>query len=195
LSAALKWPAEPFWDYSLALYGQAPVEAACLEVQRRHGLDVNLLLLCCWLGSRGVALGRRDLDELRRHVRDWQDEVVRPLRALRRRLKVRLAGVMGSGVVAPWPELAGALRARILALEFDAEHLEQLELGRCTASLAAIATPGVELAAANLARLWPFADDDRATLGALLAAAFPASGDVELAAALTRIGDAPPARC
>lgn len=191
----MEWPEEPFWDYSLALYRQGGVEAACLDLQRRHGLDVNLLLLCCWLGSRGVALGGGELDQLRRHVRDWQDEVVRPLRAVRRRLKVRLAGAVGGGALTAWPELAGTLRTRILALELDAEHLEQLELGRCTAGLAATAPPGVELAATNLARLWPFENDDRAALGALLAAAFPACGDDELAPALTRIGDVPPVRC
>jgi uncharacterized protein (TIGR02444 family) len=189
------WPAEPFWDYSLTLYRHAPVEAACLDLQRRHGLDVNLLLLCCWLGSRGVALGRGELDALRHHVRDWQGEVVRPLRAARRRLKVRLAGAMPGGVASAWPELAAALRGRIAALELDAEHLEQLELGRCTAALPATAPPGVELAVANLAQLWPFDDDDRASLAALLVAAFPEGGESGVDSALTRIGAEPPARC
>ena len=44
---------EPFWDYSLALYGRPGVEACCLRLQDRLGVDVNLLLLCCWLAARG----------------------------------------------------------------------------------------------------------------------------------------------
>ena len=30
------WPHELFWDYSVALYSRPGVEAACIELQRRH---------------------------------------------------------------------------------------------------------------------------------------------------------------
>jgi hypothetical protein len=61
-------------------------------------------------------------------VASWQAEVVRPLRALRRRLKVRLADPEADSVAALWPELTGDLRARALALELDGERLAQLAL-------------------------------------------------------------------
>ncbi|MGI9492931.1 MAG: TIGR02444 family protein, partial [Geminicoccaceae bacterium] len=50
----MDWPESPFWDYSLSLYGRPGVEQACLELQRRHGLNVNLLLFAFWLADRGV---------------------------------------------------------------------------------------------------------------------------------------------
>jgi uncharacterized protein (TIGR02444 family) len=87
----MDWPDNPFWDYSVELYRRPGVEPACLELQRRHGLDVNLVLLCCWLASRGVELDPATLREARHAVASWQAEVVRLLRALRQRLKARLA--------------------------------------------------------------------------------------------------------
>ncbi len=33
----------PFWDFSLAVWGREAVEPACLELQARHGIDVDAL--------------------------------------------------------------------------------------------------------------------------------------------------------
>ena len=122
----MEWPDNPLWDYSVELYRRPGVEAACLELQRRHGLDVNLVLLCCWLASSGV-----ELDALRARagaVASWQAEVVRLLRALRQRLKARLADPEPRSVVERCPGLAAAIRERALALEIDGERLAQLGL-------------------------------------------------------------------
>lgn len=180
----MDWPANAFWDYSLALYGQPGVEAACLELQRRHGLDVNLVLLCCWAARRGIALDGASLARARAAVDGWQAEVVRPLRALRRWLKAKLADPDPGSVVETWPALAGAIRERALALEIDAEHLAQLGLARLTEPLPAGAPPGVRLAAANLARYWSFEAQDRDVLRTLLSAAFPEAGPPEVERAL-----------
>lgn len=42
-----------FWDFSLTLYGRPGVAEACLQLQDRHGADVNLLLLGFWRAHRG----------------------------------------------------------------------------------------------------------------------------------------------
>lgn len=175
MSGGAAWPAEPFWDYSLELYGRPGIEDACLELQRRHGLDVNLLLLCCWLGARGIGPEESAPTRFEGAVRDWQVEVVRPLRAVRRRLKARLAdpdpepGSVHEG----WPDLARGLRQRLLALEIDAERLEQLALGRAVAGLRPGAAPGPDLTARHLRLYWTFEEQDRHALAALLATAFP----------------------
>jgi uncharacterized protein (TIGR02444 family) len=166
------WPAEPFWDYSLALYRRPGVEGACLDLQRRHGLDVNLLLLCCWLGARGVALDRAALERAELAVRAWQVEVVQPLRAVRRRLKAKLEDPDPMSVHEGWPDLAQALRRRALALEIDAERLEQLALARSVAGLPPSAAPGLSLAVRHLRLYWTFDERDRHALAALLAKAF-----------------------
>ena len=69
-----------FWQFSLALYGQPGVARECLELQDKFGLNINLLLFCAWLGRRGVALGRDDLEGASRLIASWHDHVVHPLR-------------------------------------------------------------------------------------------------------------------
>jgi uncharacterized protein (TIGR02444 family) len=138
----MEWPANPFWDYSVALYRQPEVEAACLELQRCHGLDVNLVLLCCWQGSLGGRLDAETWRQLRALVGGWQAEVIRPLRALRQRLKVQLAEPEPGSIPAGWAALAGALRERVLALEIDGERLAQLALTRAVAGRPADAPAG-----------------------------------------------------
>jgi uncharacterized protein (TIGR02444 family) len=176
----MDWPADPFWDYSVELYRRPGVEAACLDLERRHGLDVNLLLLCCWEARRGVPLDRTWLARAGAAAASWHAEVVRPLRALRRRLKARLADPEPDSVVELWPGLASAIREQALALEIEAEHLSQLGLSRAVAGLPESAPPGVEQAAANLRACWPFDYRDRHALRALLAGAFPEAGGREL---------------
>jgi uncharacterized protein (TIGR02444 family) len=176
----LDWPPDPFWDYSLELYRRPGVEAACLDLQRRHGVDVNLVLLCCWLASRGVALDRDLLAGIAAAVAGWQAEVIGPLRALRRRLKAKLADPDPGSVPARWPELGSRLCERLLDLEIDGEHLEQLRLAQLVADRPASGESGVALASANLRVYWSFLGQDRHALVALLRAAFPraAAGDV-----------------
>jgi uncharacterized protein (TIGR02444 family) len=183
-----EWPTEPFWDYSLELYRRPGVEDACLELQRRHGLDVNLLLLCCWLGARGVALDRAALERAELAVRAWQVEVVRPMRAVRRRLKAKLEDPDPMSVHEGWPDLAQALRRRALALEIDAERLEQLALARGVAGLPQSAAPGLSLAVRHLRLYWSFDERDRHALAALLAGAFPEAGARALERGLEWLG-------
>ena len=44
---------ERFWQFSLKTYAKTGVKSACLKAQDDFGADVNLLLLCCWLGQSG----------------------------------------------------------------------------------------------------------------------------------------------
>lgn len=109
------------WDFSLAVYGRPGVVSACLALQERRGVDVNLLLYCGWLGASGR--GRLDgtgLAYAKAAVASWHEEVVRALRVVRTRLETR-----------PEPattELAAALRKKVGALELEAERIEQLLL-------------------------------------------------------------------
>ena len=166
------WPRELFWDYSVALYGRPGVEAACLELQQRHRIDVNLVLLCLWLGERGTALDGEALARLCHAADRWQLEVVRPLRNLRRRLKSRIADAEPNSVAGDWPALAASVRERAIALEIDAEHLEQVHLGRVAAGLPAGAPSGPALAGANLRHYWRFDRRDHKALRTLMEQAF-----------------------
>jgi uncharacterized protein (TIGR02444 family) len=180
----LDWPANPFWDYALELYRRERVEAACLELQQRHGLDVNVVLLCCWLGQRGIEVDQAALGRIADTAEAWQEDFVRPLRTVRSRLKAALTEPGPGSIAARWPELAAALRRRVLALEIDGERLEQLLLVELAADLTDGAMPGVVLASANLRNYWRFSAADRQALDTLLQAAFPEAATSEVAASL-----------
>lgn len=115
------------WQFSLEVYGQPEVEQACLLMQDKLGLDVNLLLACLWVGVSGRGrLGGEALADLEQQVAFWHQEIVEPMRQVRRRLK-ELARFGGERFV--------AMRKSVSACELDAEQVEQqmLEqaLGHC----------------------------------------------------------------
>jgi len=108
------------WDFSLVIYRSESVQVACLGLQDRHGLDVNILLLCCWLAARGEAIDRAGIDAVLAETNEWQSTVVVPLRAIRRQMKGGIHPIPGKD--------AKVLRARIKMLELEAERIEQQQL-------------------------------------------------------------------
>ena len=109
-------PSNPFWDFSLEIYRKPGVPQACLALQDGCGVDVNLLLFCCWAGP----LDEAGVCQAVAAVAQWQIEVVRPLRAVRRLLKTDIERVS--------QDRREALRQEIKASELAAEHIEQLVL-------------------------------------------------------------------
>lgn len=111
-----------FKRFALALYGSEGVADACLHLQNRHDVDVNLVLFAAFVGAeRRQRLTTSSLEEARARVDAWHREVVRPLRAVRQRLK---AGP------APAPnEITAHLRRRLQQVEIDAEVIELDQLG------------------------------------------------------------------
>jgi uncharacterized protein (TIGR02444 family) len=166
------FPACPFWDFSLALYAKPGVAPACLRLQERRGVDVNLLLFCLWLGrAKARRVSAADIAALRSHISVIHDEVVRPLRQARAALKRML------GQTALEAEIA-ALRAAVKRYELDAEHVEQVLLAEF--GTRGLGTPrpdsdpvrtGQANAAAYLATLDAAAPnaEDRADLAAIIA--------------------------
>jgi uncharacterized protein (TIGR02444 family) len=121
--------ADAFWSFSLAFYAWPGIAETCLALQDRDGLDVNILLLCCWLGWSGQGqLDRDGLAAVEAGVATWRSEVVERLRTVRRALK---------GMPNP---IAPGLRQDVQRLELAAEHEAQrllmasLTLGRAASS-------------------------------------------------------------
>lgn len=105
--------AEEFWAFSLALYARPDVAAACLRLQDAHALDVNLLLLCCWLARRGCRLSAADLAAAEARAAPLRTRILDPLRGARRAVKTMpVAG-------------AAALYAQVKRVELAAEREEQ----------------------------------------------------------------------
>ncbi len=118
---AIDFPDHPFWDFSLEVYGGEGIPAACLELQDAHGVDVNVILFCCWLGRTGRGrLGRDEIGSMCAAVAEWHMVAVRGVRTVRQRLK---------GGMPPAPiELSEPLRRRLASIEVHLEHIEQLML-------------------------------------------------------------------
>ncbi|GEM_PF-164008 len=117
------FPPCALWDYALKLYSDTAVSEACLSLQDRLKLDVNLLLFCVWVAASGR--DRLTEDELEKAMdisRDWQAAAVMPLRETRRYLKTPLGEIDS--------RLAGDLRRVVVESELYAEKLELLALDR-----------------------------------------------------------------
>lgn len=152
------------WTFSLAVYDVPGAAPACLALQDRHGVDVNLLFYCLWAGARGRPLSRAELKSLTAVVARWREEVILPLRSVRRNLKREL------------DDDAQDLRGRVLDLEIEAERLEQVRL--LAALVPAPDLPDPRIAAANLrtylaALKIDLGEDDIADLATLMTSAFP----------------------
>lgn len=108
-----------FWRFSLHVYRAAGVQEACLTLQDDCGADVNLLLLCGWLGKDGRSIDKRSLRQAMTRVEKWQSDVITPVRKARRAIKRNPPADA---------EAAQALRKQILALELELEYVEQSTL-------------------------------------------------------------------
>lgn len=166
----------PFWNFSLELYAGEGVAEACLDLQDRRGCDVNVLLFCCWLGASGrPTLTAERLRAILKVSDVWQQEIVQPLRQVRRLLKDK-----------PWhaalPETVDAARRRVADAELAAEHAEQLKLASLHAPPADRDRPVDKRMRAAVGNLGIYAvclgvvpdARDRAAVSALMKATFPA---------------------
>jgi uncharacterized protein (TIGR02444 family) len=123
MPATTEFPAHPFWDFALPLHETKGVGEACIALQDRLGVDVNCLLLCCWLGASGRGrLGDAGARKMIDVVRAWSKDVVQVLRGVRR--------FMRPGVPPVDKTLSDSLRRRILEVEIDCERAEIVTLGQ-----------------------------------------------------------------
>ena len=116
-----------FWDFSLEVYSCEGVSAACIGLQDRHILDVNLILLSMWLGHDGHPI--MDNNALNRALdisRRWNKDIICGVRAVRLALKDDFSPIGA--------ENCEVLRKSILSLEIEGEHLEQLALASTVTS-------------------------------------------------------------
>jgi uncharacterized protein (TIGR02444 family) len=131
----------PFRGFALELYRRPGVADACLELQNRHDLDVNVVLFAAFVGAvRRQTLTIAELDLVHRRVDAWHQEIVRPLRGARRRLK--------TGPAPARDEATGALRRKLAQLEIEAE---MIELEQLTALIGEVRSAGSTSSAAECA--------------------------------------------
>jgi len=168
-----------FWSFTLGLYGKPGVAPALIGLQDRLGLDVNMLLFCCWAGADGRLLTAADVKAVEAVAEPWQSEVVRPLRALRRRLK--------GGFGAMPADRVAAYRKRINALEIEGEHIAQNAMARQPCGERQAGGSSAARIAANLKaylrlRHAPVDAAERSDLTTILRACCPDAGAEEISA-------------
>ena len=128
----------PLWRFSLAGYRSPGVQDECLAVQERHGIDVNLLMLCAYAGAvEGAVLSASDIADALAASGAWHGNVVKALRQVRRTLKPRGAGehdpekwepVFGKDHAqnkGTFGQVVEALRTKVKGAELEAEQIEQ----------------------------------------------------------------------
>jgi uncharacterized protein (TIGR02444 family) len=167
-----------FWSFSLAVYRDDAVQNECLELQDRHGINVNMLLFCAFVGAvHGAIISERDVRDALALIGAWNANVVRVLRQVRRELKPFAADPSAVQIA------AGELRTSVKAAELGAEQIEQAMLDSFAATRLAnwqLAEPA-SAAATNVRALLTICGDPTPSqlpiklLAAALAAAIPAA--------------------
>lgn len=107
---------ESLWDCALRLYSVPGIADACLTLQDESHVDVPILLFSAWLAGNKVALEAEEVGRVDNLVRQWRNEVIEPLRSVRRRLK--------SGPLSTFPEEGEGFRNRVKEVELGAEKIE-----------------------------------------------------------------------
>ena len=171
-------------------YSAPGVPDACLSLQNDFGADVNMLLFCCWAGSRHEQFEGELFARASEFSSDWAGGVVTPLRSARTWMKTASCEVESVPADA-YPQL----REQIKAVELLAEKM-QLE------TLESLASSGRELnedhedsftgAVANLALYAKHNDievnaDVRRKLAVIIGAALPDCSHLMIEDALLRL--------
>ena len=77
------------WRYARSLYARPGVASACLALQDRHSVDVNILVFCCWRARHRRALSEAQCREAVALTGRWRNEIVVPVRRVRRDVAAR----------------------------------------------------------------------------------------------------------
>ena len=117
----------PFWRFSLRFYALPGVAPACLVLQDEADADINLMLLLLFLAQSCHEVTAGDLSRLDGGIRVWREEAVKPLRAVRRRLKAGAGGIPAAS--------AEVFRNQVKRIELEAERIEQHSLEREAAGM------------------------------------------------------------
>ncbi len=84
-------PSQSLWDFALTFYAKPQVAETCIDLQDTYGCNVCLLIGLGWMDMRNEYLSGEDLARLELHIHVWTQQVIVPLRNLRRLLKYPVA--------------------------------------------------------------------------------------------------------
>ena len=165
-----------FWSFSNRVYQRDGVQAACLELQNEYGLDVNMLLYCCWFGGTYGEFSEEVFERSLTTALNWSQNVVQPLRTVRTWLKLEILG----GRVTENKSIDD-FREEVKATELAAEKFQQNELERLVDNQSDNNFESLSASSANLKRYFnscgvDITEDSRRLLAVILAASIPGEG-------------------
>ena len=134
--------ARSIWDFALAWYQGADVEADCLVAQETHGLDVTALIFALYRARLGQGFDAGIAVEL---ARTLSARIIEPLRSTRIALKSvpRLVD----------PNASALLRQSVKTAELDAERLTLNALAALSFEAAALSYEAGLLAIARASQV------------------------------------------
>ncbi len=116
-------PGTEFWAFTLKVYGEKGMSEALIALQDGYSADVNILLFCLWAAVAGhKPFAAAQLEKATNAVFRWQNEVIVPIREIRRLLKSPESVAGASDAV---QQLALTLRETVKSAELAGEHAAQ----------------------------------------------------------------------
>lgn len=120
-----------FWDWSLYIYEQPNVSKTLISLQEKGGLNINLILWCCWIIERN---GEAPSDSLIKTASDKISPITKtvtsPLREARRNIKKLSSEILITDA-----------QSAIKSAEIITEKLEQSILSSLVMSLPSLQLP------------------------------------------------------
>jgi uncharacterized protein (TIGR02444 family) len=151
---------DDFWGFATSFYANPAVEAQCLTLQDKQGVDVVTLLFFIWLGLEQGQLTDIAIRTIASRCGLWSDHLVKPLRSSRRWMKEE------QSLRSADPEGFDNLREAIKQDEILAEKLLAKGLVSFWQSLSTPiirATPGPDAAKANCTLYFHFLGGESST--------------------------------
>jgi uncharacterized protein (TIGR02444 family) len=112
------------WAFALHIYAQPGVADACLNLQEAAGVDVMMLLMSAFVATRHrILLTASDIREMDHACSPWREQIIQPLRAVRKGLK-------SGPPPAPTSETE-QFRSKIKLAELAAERLQNRLMAEC----------------------------------------------------------------
>lgn len=130
LVPSAEWPAldGSHWTFSLEVYASPGVSEACILLQDEAAVDVNVLLVSLYTAKvKGYAIPVDLIETADKAIAEWRNEVVVPLRKMRRALKAAHHPAQTSD--------GRAFRGEIKKVELAAEQIEQAHLAQLLVGL------------------------------------------------------------
>ncbi|WED42547.1 TIGR02444 family protein [Legionella cardiaca] len=108
----------PLWQFSLTVYQHQEIKEQCLSLQNTTGVNVNLLLFCCWLSYGVELISHFEFIKACDTIKDWNSQVTKTLRQARQSAK-------------QWQESSSWVKnfyQQILTQEINSEAYQQYRL-------------------------------------------------------------------